>query len=114
MQILSRANFSCEYCGKYDTTANGMWSVHHRKPRGMGGSKSSEANSPMNLLLLCGSGVTGCHGYFESNRTEGYEKKVLLRQSDEMSPYFTDKKGVEWMLDENYGKVRLGFQPQFR
>lgn len=114
MKIVVRANFSCEFCGQYNSDSLGMWSVHHRKPRGMGGTKSAEANSPLNLLLLCGSGVTGCHGYIESHREKGYESKVLLRQSDAISPHFKDKENIWWRLDEDYGKVRLGFQPQFR
>lgn len=111
MQIVVRANFSCEACGKYSADSLGAWSVHHRRPRGMGGSKDPETNSPKNLLLLCGSGVTGCHGYFESHREEGYESKILLRQSDSISPMFRDKKNIWWMLDENYGKVRIGIKP---
>ena len=47
--------------------------VHHRRPRGQGGS-----NDPANLLHLCGSGTTGCHGYIESNRTVARANGWLL------------------------------------
>lgn len=36
----------------------------------MGGSKDPNTNSPSNLILLCGDGVRGCHGYIEQNRAE--------------------------------------------
>jgi HNH endonuclease len=49
-------------------------SVHHRIPRGRGGENTAE-----NLLLLCGSGTTGCHGYVESHRTEAYNHGYLVK-----------------------------------
>lgn len=51
-------------CGRDGAT------VQHRKPRGMGGSSNPEINSPANLLWVCGTGTTGCHGWMERNRTE--------------------------------------------
>lgn len=115
MRILIRANFVCEFCGHNRSKDSlGYWSVHHRRPRGMGGSKDPLTNSPLNLLLLCGSGTTGCHGYFESNREEGYERRILIKQSENISPLFRDKQNVWWRLDENYEKVKIGYQPQFR
>jgi hypothetical protein len=43
-------------------------SIHHRQPRGMGGTRRLTANSLAVLMLVCGTGVTGCHGYVERNR----------------------------------------------
>jgi len=40
--------------------------VHHRTARGMGGG-SDRAHSPANLIVLCGSGTTGCHGWVEAH-----------------------------------------------
>ena len=57
--------------------------VHHRKPRGAGRStpaRLARLNRPDNLLWLCGSGTTGCHGWIESHRTEAYAAGLLLRQ----------------------------------
>lgn len=42
----------CEICGM---SAN---NAHHRKNRSQGG-----PDALSNLILLCGSGVTGCHGH---------------------------------------------------
>jgi hypothetical protein len=45
--------------------------IQHRVARGMGGRRSVEAdawvNSPASLVLLCGSGTTGCHGWVEAH-----------------------------------------------
>jgi len=54
------------------------WSVHHRAPRSMGGSKRAWINSAANLVLLTGSGVTGSHGWVESHRKEAAELGFLV------------------------------------
>ncbi|MCR1785341.1 hypothetical protein KVF89_22565 [Nocardioides carbamazepini] len=57
------------------------YSIHHRAARGMGGRKVEWINSPANLLLLCGTGTTGCHGHVESSRAEAYRNGWLVRAS---------------------------------
>lgn len=82
--VLDRALGCCEICGRplyrFQTRE---WvdahSFHHRQPRGMGGTRRPEVNSPANLLLVCGTGTTGCHGHIEANRTEGYANGWLVR-----------------------------------
>lgn len=73
--VAERAGYRCELCPQllgYPAGARIVWtaahSFHHRRPRAMGGTSRVEANEPPNLLLLCGSGVTGCHGRAETNR----------------------------------------------
>ena len=72
----------------------------------MGGSKNPALNQASNLLLLCGSGTEGCHGWVESNRTEALELGLLLRRSDTPS---------ETPVTLRYGTVYLhddgGMQP---
>jgi hypothetical protein len=41
------------------------------------------SNSPANILLLCGSGTEGCHGWVESNRADAYAQGLLLHQGDD-------------------------------
>lgn len=53
-------------------TADG---VHHRLPRGAGGSWS-----PANLLAACGSGTTGCHGRTEHAREAAYDDGRLVHR----------------------------------
>jgi 5-methylcytosine-specific restriction protein A len=66
--VYARANQSCERCG----TSAGPFNVHHRKPRGMGGTRDVSINFATNLVLVCGNGSSGgdstCHGWIETNR----------------------------------------------
>jgi hypothetical protein len=59
-------------CGMFVT--NGprgfFWSIHHRADRGMGGSKAPWMNLPSNLVVLCGSGTTGCHGFVTNHKRD--------------------------------------------
>jgi hypothetical protein len=50
--LQERSGGMCEICGYPGNNA------HHRKNAGQGGNDDLS-----NLLLLCGSGTTGCHGY---------------------------------------------------
>ncbi|TAJ21794.1 MAG: HNH endonuclease [Dehalococcoidia bacterium] len=82
-QVADRAGYCCEVCGL--ALHNGArWvephSFHHRRPRGAGGTSDPAANTAANLLLLCGSGVTGCHGRVERERTTAYAYGWLVHQ----------------------------------
>lgn len=61
----------CEVCG----TAPGN-NIHHRQPRGMGGSPEPHINTPSNLMWVCGHGnaFPGCHAVIENGRV--YAKDV--------------------------------------
>ena len=59
-RLSDRADASCEICGRY-RASNG----HHRKNRSQGGDHRLS-----NLLLLCGSGTTGCHGWVTEHPAE--------------------------------------------
>lgn len=80
--VLERDLYRCVSCGTY-VGPFGDFSIHHRRPRGMGGTKRPESNLPGNLLLLCGSGTTGCHGWVESHRAEARDKGFLVWQSQD-------------------------------
>lgn len=83
--VAERANFCCEACGRSLYTLEVGWtfphSFHHRRPRGMGGTTRPETNSPANLLLLCGTGTSNCHGWIEANRTWAISLGLLLPQT---------------------------------
>lgn len=71
---------ACARCGKAVRGERGRdWSVHHRRPRGSGGTSLDWPNLPANLLILCGSGTTGCHGWIESHRDEARNAGFLVR-----------------------------------
>lgn len=104
--IFDRANFKCERC-KGGPDAFG-WSVHHRVPRRMGGSRDEMLHKPANLILLCGSGVSGCHGWVESYRDKAKHQGYLLHQvsSAEEIP-FIDSRGNPWLIDNEGGKIKF-------
>ena len=76
MQVLVRDGYRCVRDGVPAQGERGVqWSIQHRLPRSGGGD-----NSPENLIVLCGSGTTGCHGHVESHRTEAYVNGWLVRR----------------------------------
>lgn len=82
MTVWERDGGRCRNCGRTLTGQRGVdWSIHHRLPRGMGGTRTASKDDPRYLLLLCGSGNTGCHGWMESHRTEAYALGFLLRHT---------------------------------
>jgi hypothetical protein len=73
--VIARAGGNCERCGE---PAFGGFSIHHRSPRRMGGTSNVTVNLPSNLLLLCGTGITGCHGEVESQRAQSLRAGWLV------------------------------------
>ena len=74
--VLARSGGMCERCG-----GNGE-QIHHRRPRGMGGTHRQETNMPANLVNLC----RECHGWVESHRTQALADGWLIRQASPQSP----------------------------
>lgn len=67
--VRARDSYRCVVCGASIHGQRGWdWSIQHRQARQMGGCKQPYINAPSNLLLVCGSGTTGCHGRIESDR----------------------------------------------
>lgn len=60
--IRERDSWACGRCG-----SGSNLSTQHRVARGMGGARGPGINRPANLLTLCGSGTTGCHGLVEAH-----------------------------------------------
>lgn len=87
----------CRRCGQ--PTWGDDFSRHHRIPRGAGGSALVDRAS--NMLKLCGSGSTGCHGWIEQHRTDaevlGYLLPKLNRDINPATePIFIHEHG--WVL----------------
>jgi 5-methylcytosine-specific restriction enzyme A len=77
MTVVMRGGGNCEICNK-PLNSSQYVSLHHRKPRKMGGSRDTSLNEASNLMMICGSGTSGCHGYVESNRELSYTNGWLV------------------------------------
>jgi 5-methylcytosine-specific restriction protein A len=70
--VIARANGTCERCG----FAAPAYQIHHRRPRGAGGSTAADTNTASNALCVC----ISCHGAIEANRSDALEHGWLVRQ----------------------------------
>lgn len=109
MIVMDRAGYRCERCGSSDHPQG--FSKHHRLPRRMGGSRNPSLHKPANLIFLCGSGTSGCHGWVESHREEAREIGYLLYEIENAEEVdFTDTAGVVWKITNDGLKVRVATQ----
>ena len=101
--VVARAQGCCERCHRY--AMSGAHSLHHRRPRGMGGTKTPD--TPANLVLLCGTGTTGCHGWVESHRAVAIAQGWLVPRRDPRDPA-----DVPVLIDEAWWKLTpYGYHP---
>lgn len=93
----------CVRCGRWlpGTPA----SRHHRKRRSQ--ASRAEVHSPANIILLCGTGTTGCHGWVHAHPEEAYRYGWLVRGRDNPKkvPVLTVLYG--WVLLDDKG----GYKP---
>jgi hypothetical protein len=81
---MARSGGCCELCGVSLGGERGIdFSVHHRRPRGIGGSSDPVTSSVSNVLVICGSGTTGCHGRVEQYRQIAMQAGWLVRQGQD-------------------------------
>lgn len=76
LAVIRRDGGRCVICGALVADPESgepyaQFSLQHRRARGMGGTHHPIANDPVNLILLDGTGTTGCHGRVESERDWG-------------------------------------------
>jgi len=73
---------------------------HHRRPRGMGGSKAADTNTASNCALLCGF----CHAHVEKQRQASLWAGWLVRQGENpaQTPLFLDRR---WVFLDDFGYV---------
>lgn len=78
--IVVRDQGKCARCGAHvaHLERGRAWSIHHRRPRGKGGTSIAWVSAAANGLVLCGSGTTGCHGWVESHRAEAIMAGFLV------------------------------------
>lgn len=77
--IRDRDGNRCVLCGVWVGEGG---QIHHRRARGMGGSRDPLTSSPANGLTLCGGPFNGsqCHEHIESHRTWALDHGFLVRQ----------------------------------
>lgn len=97
-QVIERDGSRCQWCGRYVRTEAGWYSLQHRRARGMGGSRRAATDAPANLVLVCGTGTTECHGYIESHPAEAAARGFRVSSS-------ADPARVE--LIDAAGRIRL-------
>lgn len=85
LTVATRDAWSCVCCGRNiaGLERGRDWSVHHRIPRGMGGTRDERINAPANLLTVCGNGTEGCHGAIESLREAARDRGLILWRSQD-------------------------------
>jgi hypothetical protein len=73
LNIMLRDEHKCVFDG---VPIDLHYEIHHRRPRGMGGSRDPQTNSPANGILLC----PEHHRWIEANRAEALVMGLLVRQ----------------------------------
>lgn len=61
-------------------------SLHHRRPRGMGGTKRTDTHTAAGVVLTCGHGTIGCHWYAEQHREWAFGRGLLIPQRTDGLP----------------------------
>ncbi|PJM79984.1 HNH endonuclease [Bifidobacterium scaligerum] len=99
--VLARDGYRCVACGR---SVDGVWSgysIHHRHLRSH---PFPGLHSPSNLITLCGSGTTGCHGEAHQNRVLAQRMGWIIpmwNEHPESSPVRDARRG--WMLLDDEG-----------
>lgn len=109
--IWERDRGRCALCGigLHFPDRGRSWSIHHRRPRGMGGTRTAWVGLAANGLTLCGSGVDGCHGWVETNRGVAVEDGLLVSKLGYLTAEDVPvrlKDGL-WKLDNHGGKTAI-------
>ena len=95
--VEARDGNRCVKCGQL--VARDEDSIHHRIPRGRGGTNDVE-----NLILLCGTGTTGHHGWVEKNRAVSYKLGYLVETGIDPADTLVFVAGRGWMYASPDGR----------
>lgn len=73
--VIVRDSATCVVQVTHPGLARASEQIHHRMPRGMGGTRDPQVNQAPNLVCVC----APCHTYLESHRTEAADNGWLIR-----------------------------------
>lgn len=107
--VIRRDGGRCQWCGAGVDTSSGWYSLQHRRARQMGGTSRPEANLAANLVLVHGTGTTGCHGEIEANPVLAAERGFRLtqeQQPDQCPIQVAGITGRRWVRLDNDGNTR--------
>jgi len=102
--VIARAGGRCERCGGIGR------SIHHRKKRSH--LPKGQQWCPTNLVLLCGSGTTGDHGWVEANPSDAEKEGWHVRPWDDPAEIPVKRLRSEWMLLLPDGGMTDGEPPE--
>lgn len=96
-RIIARSGGLCEVRTRHCWDEGAQ--IHHRRARGMGGSKDPRTGGAANALTVC----VPCHAHIESQRAESLEMGWLVRQGVDPAsvPVFRYRRWV--FLDDQGG-----------
>lgn len=96
--LACRSGHRCEWCGKFIGREEDA-DAHHRRPRGMGGTKRTDTHDLTNLVLT----HHPCHLYdIETNRDEAEARGFLVPQNiDPATVPIVLASGRRWRLDRS-------------
>ncbi|UVK62568.1 HNH endonuclease [Arthrobacter phage TaylorSipht] len=112
-QVIARDLSKCQWCGRHVRTESGWYSLQHRRARGMGGSRDAATNQAGNLVLVCGTGTTECHGEIEGNPAQAIARgfRIAAGATPSRVP-IVDWTGREWILNDDGGKTSVPTGPE--
>lgn len=101
-QVIGRDLSKCQWCGRHVRTESGWYSLQHRRARGMGGSRRQDTDRAGNLVLVCGTGTTECHGWIEAHPAEASARGFRIAAgADPARVPIVDYAGHSWHLTDD-------------
>jgi hypothetical protein len=104
LRVVERDAGCCAVCAGEVWGQRGFdFSLHHRRPAKAGGDRRPESHLPGNLVLLHGSGTTGCHWLVEEkHRAKAYDTGLLVREPylPSLRPIEHAVHGLVWLADD--------------
>lgn len=78
--VARRDGYACMRCGRDLLNGYTDHSVHHRRLRSH---PWPGLHEPQNLILLCGTGTTGCHGWVHAHPERSRELGYMVSMSED-------------------------------